>query len=127
MKLRILDDSLRLRLSRSEVAALARGERIENATQFPGGARLVYALSTADIATLRATLRATFADGRIDVIVPRARAANWADSEEVSINGSQRTDEGALGLLIEKDFECLLPREGEDPTDRYPNPKKRDV
>jgi hypothetical protein len=123
MKLRILDDSVRLRLARSEVSALARGDRVEAATHFPGGTRLVYALSTARTESIAAT----FAGGRIDIVIPHERAAAWAASEDVSITATQRTSEGALRVLIEKDFECLQPREGEDPTDRYPNPKRRGV
>ena len=33
--------------------------------------------------------------------------------------------ESPLALLVEKDFECLNPREGEDNSNRFPNPKKR--
>jgi hypothetical protein len=29
-----------------------------------------------------------------------------------------------LSILIEKDFECLVPRPGEDPRDLYVNPAK---
>jgi hypothetical protein len=121
MKLRILGDSLRFRLARSEVAALARGERVENTTHFPGGARLVYSLSTGAVPAVAAT----FDDRRIDVVLPHERINAWAESAEVSIRDTQRLPEGALRLLIEKDFECMQPREGEDPADRYPNPKKR--
>jgi len=42
----------------------------------------------------------------------------------VSIAASQILDEGdQLSILVEKDFACLAPREGEDETDMYPNPK----
>jgi Family of unknown function (DUF7009) len=119
VKLRILDDSIRLRLARSEVDAIARGECVEARTTFPDGARFVYALSTAEAATVSSR----FAEGRIDVVLPRDRAVAWALSNEVSIRGTERTHGGALALLIEKDFECLAPREGEDASDRFPNPK----
>jgi hypothetical protein len=119
MKLRILGDSLRLRLARSEVDAIARGEPVTGSTTFPGGARLVYALSTGDVRAVSAH----FANGRIDVLLPRAAAVAWARGNDVAIRGSQPTSEGALALLIEKDFACLQPRDGEDAADRYPNPK----
>jgi len=121
VKLRILDDSVRLRLARSEVEAIARGERVEAHTTFPDGARFVYALSSSD----GTTPSARFADGRIDIVLPHDRATAWARSNDVSIRASQRTREGALALLIEKDFECLEPRDGEEASDRFPNPKAK--
>ena len=44
MKLRILDNSIRLRLDRSEVARAGRGELVEGRTHFPGGRHLSYVL-----------------------------------------------------------------------------------
>ena len=121
MKLRILGDSLRLRLARSEVDAIARGERVEASTTFPDGARFVYALCVGDVRTINAG----FTSRGIEVELPHDAALAWARGDDVSLAGSQQTHEGSLALLIEKDFACLQPRAGEDPTDRYPNPKAR--
>jgi hypothetical protein len=30
-----------------------------------------------------------------------------------------------LGILVEKDFACLAPREGEDESDMYPHPEAK--
>ncbi len=120
MKLRIRDNTIRLRLSQTEVGALRADGRVAAATAFPGGARLEYAVeSDSEVAELTATMR----DGLITVRLPAAMAGEWADSEQVSLRGDQDVGDGeVLGLLVEKDFACLAPREGEDESDMYPHP-----
>lgn len=44
MKLRLLDDSIRLRLSRSEVVAGGEGSIVEGRTRFPDGSKFTFAL-----------------------------------------------------------------------------------
>ncbi|WP_181197113.1 DUF7009 family protein [Enhygromyxa salina] len=61
---------------------------------------------------------ARFVDDRIEVALPRAAARAWAEGDEVGIEAEQ----GALRLLIEKDFRYLSPREGEDDDDAFPHP-----
>ena len=49
----------------------------------------------------------------------------WANSEQVSISGEQVLDDGEkLNILVEKDFACLAPREGEDESDMFEHPEK---
>ncbi len=119
MKLRIVDDTLRLRLARSEVAQIGRGVAVESRTRFPGGAVLGYALIVADATQISATFDA----GRIEVTLPRLVALPWASGNEVSLHGEQPLDHGVFRILVEKDFTCVEPRDGEDQTDLYPNPK----
>ena len=122
VKLRIFDDSIRFRLTRSEVARIARGAAVESTCRFPGGERLVYALCISDGRKLDARMR----DGRVEIAIPRARAMKWARSNAVALRGESRAN-GVFRMLIEKDFECIVPRDGdvEDPADLYPNPKAR--
>ena len=62
------------------------------------------------------------------VNVPEAAAREWASNEsDVSIRGEVPLDEGDLRILVEKDFECLEPREGESQSNRFVNPKSADV
>lgn len=121
MKLRIRDNSIRLRLTRTEVGVLRTDGRVSAATSFPDGARLEYALeSDADAAELSATM----CDGVIVVRAPSALAEEWAGSDRISLSGEQHLGGGqALRLLVEKDFACLAPREGEDESDMYPHPQ----
>lgn len=118
MKLRIVDDSIRLRLTVSEVASIARGASVESRTRFPS-ATFDYALCVGDVPQIAAR----FDSARIVVTLPKAVATRWAGGTEVSLHGDQRTDGGALRILVEKDFTCVEPREGEDQGDLYPNPK----
>lgn len=114
MKLRILDDAVRLRLDRDEVDALGRGEPIGAMTRFPDDRRFRYEITTGE------TMAASFDNGVIRVTVPRDESMRWAsDDTRVSIRG----DVGPLSVLVEKDFECLEPREGESQSNRFPNPK----
>ena len=120
MKIRISDDSIRLRLDRSEVDDVGVGKSVSCRTRFAGGAEFQYALSVGN----SDAVSAVFSDGRIEVSLPSAIATHWAcDETEVSIHGENEIDGGALTLLIEKDFECLDPREGEDQSNRFVNPK----
>ncbi|MGW8369630.1 MAG: DUF7009 family protein [Gammaproteobacteria bacterium] len=122
MKLRILGNSIRLRLTKSELDAIANQGEVADHVEFGGGTRLRYRI----VAGAEAVPGATFADHDICVTLPAERVARWAnDDEDVSIVGEQRLPAGdSLKILVEKDFECLVPRPGEDPRDLFDNPKK---
>ena len=120
MKIRISDDSIRLRLDRREVDDIGQGKSVSCSTRFSGGAAFQYGLLVVD----GDSVTADFSDGCIEVSLPRKTALRWArDETEVSIHGENEFEGGALALLIEKDFECLDPREGEDQSNRFVNPK----
>ena len=120
MKIRIHDDSVRLRLDRGEVDTIAAGNPVVCRTRFPGGAEFCYQLIVGDADAVTAS----FSGGCISVMLPAATAQHWATVEsEVSIRAAMALDAGELSLLIEKDFECLEPREGEDQSNRFVNPK----
>ncbi len=111
MKLRIKGDTIRLRLTESEVAAVARGDAVVETTSLPQ--TFSYGLEISG-----QTIGAAFDGGRMTVNVPQAIARRWASTEEVSIRGR----EGGVEILVEKDFACLVPREGEEDPDAFPNP-----
>lgn len=119
VKLRILDNTLRLRLDRTEVNGLAHGEPQGSVIQFPGGEALGYRLEPTSGET-----SASFDDREITLCVPRQQLEAWAkDEQQVGIRASLSVADGVLALLIEKDFECLEPRSGEDQGNRFVNPK----
>lgn len=121
MKLRIQDNSIRLRLTRGEVERVQREGQVSAATAFPGGARLEYVLEASKAAAGHAEAR--FAAGRLVVSVPEAAVQAWAGSEQVALEGAEPLDSGAvLKVLVEKDFQCLTPRAGEDESDMFPHP-----
>jgi len=118
MKLRILDDSIRLRLTQSEVAEIGDRRRVEGRTRFPGGDELCYALVAAQVDAPTASFEA----GQVTVTVPIADALDWARSDRVGIESHLSLDHGELRVLIEKDFRCLAPRDGEDQSDAFAHP-----
>ena len=120
MKLRIRGDSLRLRLGQTDVATLGREGRVAETTHFGPEHALVYAIETsADVGAIEARWK----DGELTVVVPASTAKQWLDTEQVGLTHEQSIDdERALAILIEKDFQCLVPREGEGDGDGFPNP-----
>jgi hypothetical protein len=121
LKLRIQDNSIRFRLTRSEVDTLSQEGNASGVVHFPGGSSLEYTVETS---STTGQVRADFSRDRLVVQIPRSMARKWAATEQVSITGAQPLDEGSLSILVEKDFACLASREGEDETDMFPHPSK---
>ena len=122
MKLRIRDNSIRLRLSQSEVETLRIEGLVSAALNFPGGTAIDYILESTPASV---SLSAQFAHNTIRVLVPESVATEWADSDQVSISSEQNLDDaGVLTLLVEKDFACLSPRENEDESDMFVHPNE---
>lgn len=103
MKLRILDDSLRIRLERSELKQLMATGTVERRIRFGEGIELTYALRTA---ARVGTMRATFNANRIEVLIDTDQARAWARSNQVSLESMQAHEGGSMRILIEKDFPC---------------------
>lgn len=116
MKIRIKDNSIRLRLSPEEVQQLADVGLVESQCHFPGKMFCYWVQSKAGIEHPYAQ----FKDEHILVFVASAFANAWPDNETVGVHHT--TKEG-LSLVIEKDFQCLKPREGEQEEKLYPNPE----
>jgi hypothetical protein len=121
LKLRIQDNSIRFRLTRTEVDALCADGSVHAKVSFPGGSSLGYSVETS---SLTGQPRAQYSAECLVVQVPLAEAKHWAATEQVSLSGGQPLDEGELSILVEKDFACLAPREGEDESDMFPHPLK---
>ena len=112
MKIRIKGNSLRYRLTKSDVATIIKDGHLEEQTEF-GHQALVYALQT----TTDYGLSATYNDNRITLFVPHSMMDSLANTDEVGFESGQ----GKLFLLVEKDFTCL-DNVDEDQSDNYPNP-----
>jgi hypothetical protein len=122
VKLRIRGNSLRLRVTRGEVDALAAGRAVEERVAFPGGATLVYRLA---VGTDPERFAATFAGGTLEVALPALAARRWFEPAEVGVRGELPLADGTtLSLLVEKDFPCLTERPGEDDSDAFPWPER---
>lgn len=119
MKLRIRGDSIRLRLTPSEVKQLAEEGRVEQALRFGPDERFTYAIAFGG-----STLSATLEDRGIEVTVPGEAVRAWAASTDaVGIEGARDLGGGeTLRILVEKDVACLTERPREDDADAFPNP-----
>ena len=117
MKLRIQGDSIRLRLTRTEVNRFGETGRVEETVHFPDGRRFIYAIVRSSDAN---SLTASFDGHEMTVAIPQDQAQEWVDTERVGFEDTCTLGEGELHLLIEKDFECLHKRPDEE--DAFPNP-----
>lgn len=116
MKLRLKGNSIRLRLTQSEVAQLAADGHVEDFVAFDNGnSRFSYSIRTA----AECSVTATFNGGEICVRVPEDSVREWAGSGAVTIGSDEIAP---LKIQIEKDFACLTARPGEDESDMFPNP-----
>lgn len=121
MKIRIKGNSIRYRLTQSEVKTLGETGRLAEETCFgPGDAqKFVYTLETRDDID---GLQAAFDGGRISLFMPASDAKTWYADERVGFENEVPIAPGVtLKLLIEKDFTCL-DNTNEDQSDNYPNP-----
>ncbi|MGK0364323.1 MAG: hypothetical protein ACI85O_001380 [Saprospiraceae bacterium] len=122
MKIRIKDNSIRLRLTQSEVDLLSEQGKVEKRTYFTPQNTLIYAIETADVSEMKAT----FENGKITVSLPTEKAHTWVNTEQVGMEYlAPISDSENLKILVEKDFTCLVKREGEDDLDAYPHPKEK--
>jgi phage baseplate assembly protein gpV len=123
MKLRMRANTLRLRLTRGEVDRLGEGQTVREVTHFPDGTSLIYALAVGGT-HVHAAQQFVDTGSEITVTVPSAQAREWAGSQEVGFGGDAPVRVGPLEVLIEKDFSCITPREGEEELDTFPNPNQ---
>ena len=99
---------------------IGEGEVVEELTQFPDGRELRYRLVPGQVE--EAGQVSNDAGHTITIEIPHGRAASWAESNEVGFAGEEPFQVGPLAVLIEKDFTCIAPREGEEELDTFPNP-----
>ncbi len=58
-------------------------------------------------------------------MLPESDVMQWASTEQVSITADETLDDGKLlKILVENDFTCLAPRDGEDDSDMFPHPQE---
>jgi hypothetical protein len=120
MKLRIKGNSVRFRITPSEMTRLLNAGRIEETVYFAAdeNARLTYAVEHSpniqDI-TVRWSPQETV------VTIPSDEICRWAGSTDVGLYGEVHTSHGPLELAIEKDYACLDKSDAEN-VDTFPNP-----
>ncbi len=119
MKLRIKSNTLRFRLTKSDVSLFREKGFIEEKTEFPG-AVFYYALKTVHGSD---EITAEYKDNRITVYMPENWVHDWPEAR-VGFDHEMPLGNGeSLYILIEKDFKCLESTR-EDQSDNFENPKE---
>jgi hypothetical protein len=103
MKVRFKGNSIRVRVSSSELARIQAGTRIEETVHFPEPpeATLIYALEAVRQAP-DVTIR--YDDREVTVIISEDQARNWGSGSQLGVHTS--LDLGAAGsieVIVEKD------------------------
>ena len=121
MKLRTNHNSIRIRLSQSNLEQFATEGKITESVNFsldPNNT-LYYSLVTYP----NEKVNVEFINNHLTVFVPHALAQQWTTTERVGFHEHLNiANNQQLFVLIEKDFQCLDDRPYEDETDNFPNP-----
>ncbi|WP_153391697.1 DUF7009 family protein [Chryseobacterium vaccae] len=112
MKIRIKDNSIRLRLTQSEVSELGKNGIVSSVTQFVDRP-FIYEIKKTD----DDELSAVFTENRIVMKIPETMIEELVSTDKVGFDGQT----GLVKLLVEKDFVCI-DNTLEDQSDNYPNP-----
>ncbi|HET6168685.1 MAG TPA: hypothetical protein VFE01_00840 [Terracidiphilus sp.] len=122
MKLRIMGDSLRLRIAPSEMARLLQDGRIEDTVHLGTGRdqSLIYAL---EHAAGRGSVGVRYEGARITVVLPSQMARAWAQGDTVGVYGAVELGPVRLEVAVEKDWACRDKGET-DNRDTFPNPNQ---
>lgn len=112
MKIRIKGNSLRYRLTKTDIERFSREGYLEETTNF-GTQVFKYALKRSSNEYLTASFNAC----TITMHMPQTMAYEWTNTDRVGFENSSND----FYLLIEKDFKCL-DNVAEDQSDNYPNP-----
>jgi predicted nucleotidyltransferase len=120
MKIRIKDNSLRVRLSRSEVELFNEEGYMQAQTDF-GSNIFYYAVKRND----DESMSVEFINAHLTLFVPQHLLEKWAATNLVGLEYNLPLDNGShLHLLLEKDFKCIDAVVTEDQSDYFENPAK---
>ena len=120
MKIRIHGNSIRYRLSKTDITNFGIAGFVEEKTEFANAVSFHYRLEKKKNIE---NPEASFSGNRISIFVPEKLVTGWTTNDIVGFENRMEIGEGkSLLLLIEKDFVCLDPAM-EDQSDNYPNPK----
>jgi hypothetical protein len=118
MKLRIKGNSIRIRVSKTEVANFEKNGELNESTFF-GTNHFHYCLKKTNSSE---TLFADYLNNCITVHIPESIATEWTSTDMIGFNHKMPIGKDEhLFLLVEKDFVCL-DNTFEDQSDNYPNP-----
>lgn len=118
MKLRIKENSIRFRLSKSDLVKFQHHNKIEESTHFLSDTLTYGLIAVPDIHQLSASYK----NNSIIITIPQAIADAWTKTQEVGIYENLKSvHDKKLSIIIEKDFKCL-DETVEDQSDNFENP-----
>lgn len=109
MKLRLEENSLRLRLSEAEVQQFVTTGRVAYTIAFGSapGQTLAYSLEKLPEHAAATAVQVRYVAGALAVEVPAAIAQNWTNTENIGFRAQVLVAEGQeLRILVEKDLDC---------------------
>ena len=121
MKLRIKGNSIRLRLTQTEIQEFQEKGVVQEVVKFgiSPHTQMHYIIQK----TQANKINATFDANKIIVNIPNPIAQKWVTTNQIGFESRMKiNDEEELFILVEKDFQCLQPREQEDESELFPNP-----
>lgn len=120
MKLRFSKNSVRLRLSKSEINFLYENGQIFETIQF--GPNSSDQFNYGIIKSYTADYQFINSDNKFIVSLPEMDCTEWCTSELVGLEKTINTELNPFHILLEKDFKCLTERLNEDESDNFENP-----
>ena len=121
MKLRLRENSIRLRLLQSEIKMLHDDGFVSEKIRFATQQTLTYTIRASEIIQ---EIAAQFENEEITIEVPKLLADEWTQTECVGLEGEQKIDGNlSLKILLEKDFVCLERPADIDNGDAFPHLK----
>ena len=120
MKIRFKGNSLRIRITRSELMDFRNVGYLDEKTEF-GNNSLTFAL-TKHLAGNH--LSAEFSENKITMSIPEHLSLEWTETDHVGFEHEMEIGDGKkLFLILEKDYQCL-DQVAEDQSDQFANPRK---
>lgn len=122
MKIRIKDSTIRLRLSKMDINTLSEEGCVLSECQISIGNTLKYMISLSDKEEISIKMKYN----TIDLKVPYDQLQTFFQEDQVGFDFTiDNGVEGGLYILVEKDFQCLIPRSQEDESNLYVNPQAK--
>lgn len=118
MKLRIHKNSIRLRLSQPEVDKIGQGQDITENLETGLGWENDFSYCLRPI-EFSGDIGVEFEQNTLKIYLPMQQAVTWATTDEIGIS---HVTGNRIAILIEKDFQCLHKRAGEDESQNFPHP-----
>ncbi|HRG32775.1 MAG: hypothetical protein JNK69_11340 [Saprospiraceae bacterium] len=121
MKLRINTNSIRFRLSREDMDSFNKLKVVS--ISIPFGQKSDELFTYSIIQTKNEKIDVSYVNNHLRLFIPQSLADEWIQTEKVGFSENLIINKDcALFVLVEKDFQCLKPREFEDESLNFPNP-----